>query len=107
MAQIRDAVTSELLGDGTPVQVAAIGERIGFAEVIFDDVGESFDPVEVLRVHRENVASLEELARDRSVKGVGVTAKNVEELVGPVRDAVELGLAPAEAALEAARERVG
>lgn len=105
MAQLRDAVTSELLGEGTPTQVAAIGERIGFAEVIFDDVGESFDPVEVLRVHRENVASLEELARDRSVKDV--TAKNVEELVGPVRDAVELGLAPAEAALEAARERVG
>lgn len=58
MAQIRDAVTSEFLFEGTPLECATIAKEIGFSKVLFDDVGEKFDPNAVLKRHEENVAGL-------------------------------------------------
>lgn len=39
MAQLRCAKTSELLLEGTPTEVAAMAEKIGYDEVLFDGVG--------------------------------------------------------------------
>lgn len=57
MAQLRDAQTSALLYEGTPAQVAAAAQNAP-NDVIFDDVGEAFDPALVLQQHEESVAAL-------------------------------------------------
>lgn len=62
MAQLRDAQTSDLLAEGTPLEVVTIATEIGLAEVIFDDVGEGFDPGAVLEAHASAVESYDRAA---------------------------------------------
>lgn len=81
MAQLRDAKTSEIVHEGTPLECVLMAEQIGKAvvveqrdagdekpirnaELIYDDVGLNFDPDAVLSAHRENVAGLEGAAND-------------------------------------------
>lgn len=63
MAQLRDAKTSECLFEGTSLEVAAIAEEFG-DDVIFDDVGEKFDPKAVLKASEENLQGLDAVAKD-------------------------------------------
>lgn len=64
MAQLRDAQTSELIAEGTPLEVALIAGELGRKDVLFDGVGEAFDADAVIAAHRENVEGLERGARE-------------------------------------------
>lgn len=62
MATLRDAQTSECIASGTPLEMVALADELGAAEVLFDDVGLSFDPPAVLTAHTENVKGLKAAA---------------------------------------------
>lgn len=55
MAQLRDKQTSECIAEGTPLEIVLLADKIGRDEFIFDDVGEGFDPEEVLSQHKAQV----------------------------------------------------
>lgn len=78
MAQLRDARTSEILHEGTPLEVALLAEKIGRDEVLFDDVGEGFDPDAVLEVHTSQVEGHERVARGRS-KDISADARQASK----------------------------
>jgi hypothetical protein len=105
MAQLRDKITSELLAEGTPLEVALVAELIGFDEIIFDDVGQAFDPAAVLAGHRESIANLEVMAKSSAPELAAFTADTVAAALEPERVAEELEAA-AIGALEGARQRV-
>lgn len=77
MAQLRDAKTSELLAEGSPLEVALAAKQLGKSEVvgideepkaptdvIFDDVGLGFDPAAVIANHEENLEGLAAASKD-------------------------------------------
>lgn len=64
MAQLRDAQTSELIAEGTPTELVLLADELGVEEVLFDDVGEHFNPDAVRQAHGDQVAGLERAARD-------------------------------------------
>lgn len=66
MAQLRDALTSEFLAEGDPTALVLLAEKIGPDEVIFDGVGEHFNPDEVLRAYNENLSGLQGAAGEAS-----------------------------------------
>lgn len=87
MAQLRDAKTSEIVHEGTPLECVLVAQGIGKAEVaeqrdigddkpiknaelVYDDVGMGFDPQAVLDHHEEKVAGLE---------GAAAAAKKADE----------------------------
>lgn len=54
MVQLRDTQTSELIAEGTPLEIATIAESMAAEDILFDDVGSVgqdgrslFDPVAV------------------------------------------------------------
>lgn len=57
MAQLRDAVTSELVAEGTVEELVLIAQHIE-EDVIYDDVGENFNPDEVLKAYLDNLDGL-------------------------------------------------
>lgn len=66
MAQLRCAQTSELLAEGTPLEIAHLAAEIGEDEVIFDDVGyddhkrrSTFDAAAVRKRYADEIAGLE------------------------------------------------
>ena len=59
MAQLRDANTSAHLADGTPEELVLVAEQVGRDRVLFDGVGEGFNPDAVLQAYRENMAGLQ------------------------------------------------
>lgn len=67
MAQLRDTKTSEILYEGTPLEVALIADEIGRDEVLFDDVGESFDPDVVTRAFTGSISALESAVDDKKI----------------------------------------
>lgn len=64
MAQLRDAQTSELIAEGAPLEMVLLADKLGRAEVMFDDVGEAFDPDAVLDAARRNEQGLKRAASD-------------------------------------------
>lgn len=64
MAQLRCARTSELLLEGTPLEVVTAGGQFAAGEVIYDDVGPRFDPDAVRRAHADAVAGFKRALSD-------------------------------------------
>lgn len=101
MAQIRDAQTSQILAEGTPLEVALAARALGTKEILFDGVGESFDPDAVITAHEESMAGLEGLAAEAE----GDEAKNLRKALKQRQQEGDVGgfVDEAAAALEAAR----
>lgn len=59
MAQLRCAQTSELLAEGTPLEIATAADGFPKGDVLFDGVGEKFNPAEVRKVRGDEIAGLE------------------------------------------------
>lgn len=72
MAQLRDAQTSELIAEGTPLELVTIAEELGLNtgvvgtgetadgfEALYDGVGLGFDPATVSQARDENLDGLE------------------------------------------------
>jgi hypothetical protein len=66
MPQLRCAQTSELLAEGTPLEIATVAEAFAAGEVLFDDVGgvdrngvSTFDPAAVRKARADELAVLE------------------------------------------------
>lgn len=81
MPQLRDAKTSELLAEGTPLEIVQAADAAGLnagvvkepgdvdgLDAIYDDVGLEFDPAAVLKAHEENVAGHQAVAKDTKAK---------------------------------------
>lgn len=105
MAQLRDAQTSELIAEGTPLEVAIVARRIGFDEVLFDDVGENFDPAATLDAYDRELAGLEQAVAAAKGEARAELEEHREERAGVADAALELE-PDAAAALEAARARL-
>lgn len=98
MALLRDARTSALVAEGTPLQVALAARELGRADVLFDDVGEGFDPDAVIAAHEDNVDGLAAAAKaergeakkclDAAVKAARADA-DVDDLVAEAQPALE------------------
>src|SRR4051794_2692736 len=58
MAQLRCAQTSELLAEGSPLEIATAAEAFAAGDVIFDGVGEKFDPAAVRKFRADEIAGL-------------------------------------------------
>jgi hypothetical protein len=58
MAQLRDAHTSELIAEGTPLEVALIAAGLDDDGLLFDDVGHGFDPRTTIDAHNVRVEGL-------------------------------------------------
>jgi hypothetical protein len=63
--QLRDAQTSELIAEGTPLEVATLAAEMDPADVLFDGAGgvdtrgvSTFDPAEVRRVRAAELDAL-------------------------------------------------
>lgn len=95
MAQLRDAQTSEIIAEGTPVEVALIAETLGVTNVLFDDVGPAFNPATVVQEHKDRVKGL----RDANLRDAEQEARAAERNATSKTD-------PADKALKAARDRV-
>lgn len=122
MAQLRDAKTSELIAEGTPLEVALAAGQLGKGavvgvgealaddvEVIFDDVGLGFDPAAVIAAHQENVDGLAAVSQDakadaglREAVTENLAAAEAEADVGDLVD--EAGAAMEEARAKASAE---
>lgn len=102
MAQLRDATTSALIAEGDPLELVLIADELGRTDVLFDGVGEAFDPDAVLEGHRKALAGLEQTA----AAAKGDAAKRVAKLVAEKTDELEVDPSAVDAArgeLEAAR----
>lgn len=64
--QLRDAETSELIAEGTPLEIATLAAELDPADVLFDDAGgvdrkgrSTFDPAAVRAMRADEIAGLE------------------------------------------------
>lgn len=64
MAQLRCAQTSELLAQGTPLEIATAAEAFPAGEVLFDDVGKGFDPAALRKARADEITGLERALAD-------------------------------------------
>lgn len=116
MAQLRDKETSELLFDGTPLEVSALAEAIGLSEVMFDGVGwdhevgheeevpegsgsSPFDHQAVLDSAIENRDGLKEVEGE----DIAVKVKSIDAKLRPSKELVD----EIKAKMKEARSRVG
>lgn len=105
MAQLRDKVTSQIIFEGTPEQVARMAADIGQDEVIFDDVGAAFDPQAVIVASNTNLAGLEQAATEAPEED----RSSIEDALAVAQEqanSYKAEQANAEHALEEARARV-
>ena len=106
MAQLRDAQTSELIAEGPPLELVLLAGELGRDEVLFDDVGEAFDPDEVLAAARENEEGLKRAAaaargeERESLAEAHASARADLAIAGDRVDEVERGLDQARARVE-------
>lgn len=123
MARLRDARTSEIVFEGTPVECVVHARELGGATVapmldageeiwdcptdlIYDDVGLDFDPDAVLQGAEEQATGLEALAADPDVEDA--YRDRVEEAARSANAKLEAdpaSLDAAKAALERAHKR--
>jgi hypothetical protein len=78
MAQLRDAHTSELIAEGTPLELAVLAEELGRDEVLFDGVGTEFDPDAVLDAARQRAAELDTVDTKEGRKAAKAAAAELE-----------------------------
>ena len=122
MAQLRDALTSELIAEGSPLEVALAARALARpaavigpgddlpagTELLYDDVGAAFDPAAVIAAHEENVAGLEAAAADLDL--TAATRETAAAAAAAARDleanATTTIAGDAATELEAARDRV-
>lgn len=118
MAQLRDIETSELLAEGTPLQVVQAAKEAGLkaavvgagedppdgVDAIYDDVGLGFDPDAVLKAHEEDVDGLKGAAKDAKGDEKKRLADAAAEREAEAKAGAELA-GEATRALEAARKR--
>lgn len=88
MPQLRDAKTSELLAERDDVvELVVIADKVGRDEVLFDGVGDHFDPDAVLEAHRQAADGLERAhreERDRDAKRrLQAAAKAARDALAP------------------------
>lgn len=98
MAQLRDKQTSQFIFDGTPLEVATLASKIGFDEVIFDDVTLDFDPQAVIALHAATLDAIPSDADEAYVAQVNAAdklprgaIKDAQAAIQAARDAVEQG----------------
>jgi len=105
--QLRDAHTSELIAEGSPLEVALLALELGPDEVLFDGAGDTFDPDAVIAHHRERLEGLQGAARDRGLPDDH--RKDLQRAVKAAQAELELDAGQVKAAtaeLEAARARL-
>lgn len=84
MAQLRDKKTSEVIFEGTPVEVASMAQKVGFDEILFDGVSQEFDPSSVLKSFTEETESLKSIAKsdeDDLKESAAAKVKDNDELL--------------------------
>lgn len=105
MALLRDARTSAVILEGTPLEVVLTAAELDDGAYLFDDVGEGFDAETVRQAHTENVTglegALEEAKAAKDHDGTARLADALEEARAPA-EAAEANAAQATAAAEAA-----
>lgn len=107
MAQLRDAQTSEILAEGSPLEVALIAQTLGRREVLFDDVGQGFDPDAVIAAHEEHLAALNSVAaNDELDEDDRARASEAAAAEAALEAAAEAAAPEAQDRLEEARARV-
>lgn len=102
MAQLRDAQTSQHVFTGTPLEVAAVAKELG-PEVIFDGVGQGFDPDATITAAEENAKSLASAA----VEAKGDEKARLEQVAADAQADLDVDpddVAKATGKLEAARK---
>jgi hypothetical protein len=119
MAKLRDARTSEIVFEGTPLECVLAAQELGGAEIapqlaegteehdlkaelIYDDVGLHFDPEAVLKQANDTAAGLDAAASDAK----GADLKRVTAAADEAKAALEVdasAVRDASAAVEAAR----
>lgn len=107
MAQLRCAQTSEFLAEGTPLQMAELGERFDGRDVTFDDVGEDFSPAAVLKARDDERTGLEAALTD--LPAGDEQRARIEALIAErdaEREAARALEHDARARMDAARDRV-
>lgn len=120
MARLRDAKTSEIVFEGTPLECVVAARELGGAtvppqlgpgeswdcptELLYDDVGLNFDPDAVLATAEENAAGLVGAAADPEIP------KDDREQIAKAAEEAQAALEPdagavreATAAVDAAR----
>lgn len=124
MAQLRDAQTSEVIAEGTLLEIAIAAEGLDPADVLFDDVGavdakgkSRFDPAAVREYRAAELAGFEAALADMPASApVGVDAADYAARRAALRDAIRerkarvaagrAMTADARSRMQAARDRV-
>jgi hypothetical protein len=108
MAQLRDAITSALIAEGTPEAMVLLAEELGRADVIFDGVAserapDAFDPDAVLQAHRDNAAGLEAAAEAESDPDAKASLQEAAQRAAAIETQAAAMAPDAREAMEAAR----
>lgn len=74
MPQLRCAQTSEILAEGTPLEIATAAEQFAKGDVIFDDVGGGFDPAAVRQMRADEIAGLQAVLAELPARPSGADA---------------------------------
>lgn len=116
MAQLRCAQTSEIIAEGTPLEIATAAESFDPADVVFDDVGVGFDPAAVRKMRAGEIdglqRSLDELparaTRDLDADTLKAARDRLKATIAERRDRIDAGkkkVAAARRAMNDARQR--
>lgn len=100
MAQLRDAQTSALLAEGTPEELVALAAELGERDVVYDGVGDKFDPAAVRKAAKDRADALDRVVRDAPA---GATDERVKPTA--TRDAAKAALVAKADVVAKARER--
>lgn len=103
MAQLRDAQTSQFLCDGSPLEVVVVADEIGRKEVLFDDVGENFDPKAVMKSYDDQLAGLDAVAKDDKDKDTRARARDAAKELRATVEGAKKAAAKASNAMKKAR----
>jgi hypothetical protein len=116
MPQLRCAQTSEIIAEGTPLEIATAAEALDPADVLFDDVPPGFDPAAVRKFHAGVIdglkRSLDELpsraTRDLDADTLKARRDTLKATLGERQDRIDAGkkkVAAARRAMNEARKR--
>lgn len=109
--QLRCAQTSELLAEGTPLEIATLADVFPRDEVVFDGVSPEFDPAAVRKGREDEIAGLQASLAEmpaRTPAGEDPEAfkqrrENLKATIAERKDRIAAGKALA----ASARERLG
>jgi hypothetical protein len=116
MAQLRCAQTSEILAEGTPLEIATAAEAFDSADVIFDDVPAGFDPAAVRKFRAGEIDGLQRAlaalparaTRDVDADTLKASRDGLKATIAERQDRVDVGkkiVPAARRAMTAARKR--